>query len=66
MVIKFGVETMSLVFAIMNSASFNLREDKDAKFKDQEGVIMKKALQSCKTLEDFEKITFCFAKNLWA
>ena len=43
-------------FAIMNSASFNLREDKDAKFKDQEGVIMKKALQSCKTLEDFEKL----------
>ncbi len=43
-------------FAIMNSASYNLREDKDTKFKDQEGVIMKKALQSCKTLEDFEKL----------
>jgi hypothetical protein len=43
-------------FAIMNSASFNLREDKDAKFKDQEGVIMKKALESCKTLDDFEKL----------
>ena len=43
-------------FAIMNSASFNLREDKDSKFKDQEGVIMKKALQTCKTLQDFEKL----------
>ncbi|MCZ4693993.1 hypothetical protein DWB61_03180 [Ancylomarina euxinus] len=43
-------------FAIMNSASFNLRSDKDASFRDQEGIIMKKALQSCKTLEDFENL----------
>ncbi len=43
-------------FAIMNSASFNLRSDKDASFKDQEGIIMKKALQTCKTLEDFENL----------
>ncbi len=51
-------------FAIMNSASFNLREDKDAKFKDQEGVIMKKALQSCKTLEDFEKLLSALPKPM--
>jgi len=51
-------------FAIMNSASFNLREDKDAKFKDQEGVIMKKALQNCKTLEDFEKLLSALPKPM--
>jgi hypothetical protein len=51
-------------FAIMNSASFNLREDKDAKFKDQEGVIMKQALQSCKTLEDFEKLLSALPKPM--
>lgn len=51
-------------FAIMNSASFNLREDKDAKFKDQEGVIMKKALQSCKTLGDFEKLLSSLPKPM--
>ncbi|MFA8436961.1 MAG: hypothetical protein ACEPOZ_20840 [Marinifilaceae bacterium] len=43
-------------FAIMNSASFNLREDKNATFKDQEGIIMKKSLQTCRTLEDFEQL----------
>lgn len=43
-------------FAIMNSASYNLRNNKNTKFKDQEGFIMKKALQSCKTISDFEHL----------
>lgn len=51
-------------FAIMNSASFNLRENKDAKFKDQEGIIMKKALQTCKTLDDFEKLLASLPKPM--
>ncbi len=43
-------------FGIMNSASFNLRMNDKATFTDQEGIIMKKALGECKTLEDFENM----------
>lgn len=43
-------------FAIMNSASFNTNLDNPTDFKDQEGVIMKKALEECATLADFEKM----------
>lgn len=42
-------------FAIMNSASFNTNIGDTTSFKDQEGRIMKMALQKCATLEDFEK-----------
>ncbi len=41
-------------FAIINSASYNLIEEDTIDFIDQEGVLMKKALGECKTLEDFE------------
>jgi hypothetical protein len=44
-------------FAIMNSASYNLKpEDDTTKIKDREGIIMKLALQTCKTLGDFEEL----------
>ena len=43
-------------FAIINSASYNLNVDDTTKLKDQEGVIMKKALQLCSTLNDFENL----------
>ena len=43
-------------FAIMNSASYNVNLSDSAKVKDKEGIIMKKALELCKTLEDFEKL----------
>lgn len=43
-------------FAIMNSASYNLKVNDTTSLKDQEGVVMKKALQSCATLNDFEKL----------
>lgn len=43
-------------FAIMNSASFNVNANDSADLKDQEGIIMKRALAECKTLEDFEKL----------
>lgn len=46
----------SVGFAIMNSASFNVNLDKKYKIKDQEGIIMKKALQTCANIQDFEKL----------
>jgi len=44
-------------FALMNSASYNLKpkDDKTEK-KDQEGVVMKAALQTCATVDDFERL----------
>lgn len=39
-------------FIIMNTASYNLAPD-TAKFKDQEGIVMRKALESCQTIADF-------------
>jgi hypothetical protein len=41
-------------FAIMNSASYNLKGDDTTKFSDQEGVFMKKALMACGTIDEFE------------
>lgn len=42
-------------FAIMNSASYNLNND-TIKQSGMEGSIMKKALQTCATVDDFEKL----------
>ena len=44
----------SVGFAIMNSASFNVNKGDTTSFADQEGIIMKRALQECRTLADFE------------
>ncbi len=46
----------SVGFAIMNSASFNVNLKDTSSVKDLEGFVMKKALQTCKTLEDFENL----------
>ena len=43
-------------FGIMNSASYNLKINDTTKLSDQEGKIMKLALESCKTLSDFESL----------
>ncbi len=43
-------------FGIMNSASYNLKVNDTTKISDLEGIIMKMALERCKTLEDFEKM----------
>lgn len=40
-------------FAIMNTASYNLAPD-TAKIQDREGVIMARALATCRSLKDFE------------
>lgn len=41
-------------FCIMNTASFNLKDD-DVKEMDHEGILMRKALGVCKTVADFER-----------
>lgn len=46
----------SVGFSIMNSASFNVNLNDSTAIKDREGFIMKKALQECATLEDFENL----------
>ncbi|MBD3226414.1 MAG: hypothetical protein GF313_16920 [Caldithrix sp.] len=52
-------------FAIMNSASYNLKPHTDTtKLKDQEGVVMKKALQSCATISDFERLLQSWPKPI--
>lgn len=51
-------------FSIMNSASFNVNLNDTTSFKDQEGFIIKKALQECATLEDFEKLLDKLAKPM--
>jgi len=43
-------------FAIMNSAAYNNNTGDTTKFKGQEGVVMKLALQTCQTIEDFENL----------
>ncbi|MBL7092645.1 hypothetical protein ISS22_01600 [candidate division KSB1 bacterium] len=43
-------------FAIMNSASYNLNTNDTTAIKDREGFVMKMALQSCVTVDDFEQL----------
>lgn len=43
-------------FAIMNSHSYNLNIGDTSSIKDKEGILMKKALQVCATIDDFEKL----------
>ncbi|MCU0409178.1 MAG: C45 family peptidase, partial [Bacteroidales bacterium] len=46
-------------FAIMNSASYNLKGSDTTSLTDQEGILMKAALMSCSTVDEFEQ----FLKN---
>ena len=44
-------------FAIMNSSSYNLNPtEMEPEKRDEEGVVMKSALQTCETVDDFEKL----------
>ncbi len=57
----------SVGFAIMNSASYNLKAQGDTTtIKDQEGKIMKRALQNCRTVDDFEELLQNLPKPLGA
>ena len=42
-------------FAIMNTASYNLKNDTSS-LSDREGVVMKQALGECRTVEDFVRL----------
>ena len=42
-------------FAIMNTASYNLKNDTSS-LSDREGVVMKQALGECRTVEDFARL----------
>jgi|WetSurMetagenome_2_1015567.scaffolds.fasta_scaffold00134_6 hypothetical protein len=43
-------------FAIINTAAYNNNSGDTTRLSDQEGVLMKKALQCCRTLADFEAL----------
>ncbi len=43
-------------FAIINSAAYTNNVGDTAKFKDQDGVVMKKALMFCASVEDFQHL----------
>lgn len=44
-------------FAIMNTASYNIKDDKvPAKLMDKEGLVMTIALRTCRTMDDFEQL----------
>ncbi len=52
-------------FAIINSASYNLKPDSDTTtVVDREGIVMKLALQECATVEDFENLLQSMDKPL--
>lgn len=55
----------SEVFAIINSASYNIKDDADTtSIIDKEGEIMKRALQECKTIYDFENLLINYEKPI--
>lgn len=44
-------------FAVMNTASYNIKDDNvSAKKMDKEGLVMTKALKSCRTVDDFARL----------
>lgn len=44
-------------FAVMNTASYNIKDDNVSQKKmDKEGIVMTKALQTCRTVDDFQKL----------
>lgn len=44
-------------FAVMNTASYNIKDDKvPAKKMDREGILMTRALQTCRTVDDFARL----------
>lgn len=51
-------------FAIMNSVAYNTNIGDTSKLDDQEGIIMKLALQSCASVADFEKLLTDLPKPL--
>jgi hypothetical protein len=57
--------TNSAGFSIMNSASYNLKQKEDITvLQDQEGMLMKLALETCATIDDFNKLLDSLPKPL--
>ena len=57
--------TNSAGFSIVNSASYNLKpKDDRTEKKDQEGIVMRIALENCATLEDFKRLLDTLPKPL--
>lgn len=52
-------------FAIMNSASYNLNPAGEKDRDEREGIIMKRALQSCATIADFENLLESLPKPMF-
>lgn len=44
-------------FAVMNTASYNIKDDRvPEKQMDKEGILMTKALRTCRTVDDFQRL----------
>jgi len=53
-------------FAIINTAAYNNNIGDSSKVKDREGIIMKLALQTCQSLQDFENLLKTMHKPMGA
>jgi len=51
-------------FSIMNSASYNLRQNDTTKIRDREGIVMRMALQYCASIQDFENLLDTLSKPM--
>lgn len=52
-------------FAIMNTASYNIKDDKVApKYMDREGILMAAALKKCRTVEDFARFLDAYPRPM--
>ena len=51
-------------FGIMNSASFNVNKGDPASIADREGYVMRRALEECETLKDFEQLLDAMVKPM--
>lgn len=50
-------------FSIMNTASYNLKNDTSS-LSDREGVVMKQALGECRTVEDFARLLYSLPRPI--
>ena len=50
-------------FAVMNTASYNIKDDNFGEM-DKEGLLMTKALQRCRTIDDFQALLRSLPKPL--
>lgn len=52
-------------FAVMNTASYNIKDDNvPAKKMDKEGILMTRALQTCRTVDDFARLLDTYPKPM--